>query len=261
MTACPTHAGYLGVDDQAACPWCPAERGVRVTMLNPTVAPYRLTHLSPSSLSLYDRCPALYHRRYVLGISDPQTVPMAFGSSVHKGLEMHHRGKDGIGAFLADWERRSAELRLQGQEVGEGLEMLGVRLVSQARQLGLKGEPERRMTLKTGGLLLLGFADLWDREGGRVIDYKTTFGKWSQAKADEDPWQVPIYSAAFHEETGIIPRFRFVVLDRMSGKLTTYETQRSETAIRNTLERAVAIKTAIEAQNFACVCGRCEAAS
>lgn len=256
--ACPTHAGYLGVDDTGACPWCPAERGARATVLVPTVAPYRPTHLSPSSLALYDRCPALFHRRYVLGISDPPTLPMAFGSAVHAGMEAHHRGKDGIGAFLADWTRRSAELRLQGISVSEALEGLGCRLISQARQLGYHGEPERRITLKHQGVPLLGFCDLVNDEEGYVVDFKTTYGKWSQAKADADPWQVPLYLAAFRERLGRVPAFRFVVLDRMSGGLVVYETSRTAEQIEAALQRATEIHAAIVRQAFACSCGRCE---
>lgn len=217
-------------------------------------------HLSPSQLWLYEHCPARWKARYVDGVVEPPTLPMEFGSAVHTGLEVHYQGGDGIGAFVASWSTRSAAIVARGETVGPGLEQIGARLVSQVMALGLRGTPERKILIESSELVgqpILGYADLWDEDGGTIVDFKTSAMPWTQKRADAAVWQPALYSLAFRSEVGILPRFQYVALGRRTGHVERFTTSRTEDQIMDAMVRAAAIAQHIRAQHWGCTCGRC----
>lgn len=214
-------------------------------------------HLSASELALFDRCPAAWRARYVDGVVDPPTEAMRFGTAVHKGCEAHYRQEDGIGAFVANWTYQTGCLRAAGLPVDPRLEMLGVRLVRQVRDLGLAGEAERTVTVRAAGLPPLhGFVDLWDPEHNTVLDFKTARSAWTAQQLARQVWQPALYSQAFWEEDGDMPRFTFIVLPRDGSPLQRLDATRTVRDLVDAWARARAIYARMQALNTPCRCGR-----
>lgn len=215
-------------------------------------------YLSPSRLSTYAWCPAEFHRRYVLGIKDPPTPEMCFGTAVHAGLEALFHGEDDELAFLRDWRAAKATLIAAGHGVSTDLDFRGLELLQQVRNLGLNGEPERRVGVVTTNIPLpfIGYADLWDEASKTVYDFKTTGWQWTQKKADAQVFQPAIYSQAFADAYGYIPTFKFVVLTRIPGPVQVFDGTRTGQQILDAFDEAKRIYEAIEAQQFECSCGK-----
>lgn len=208
----------------------------------------------------YAWCPAQFYRRYILGIKDPPTMEMLFGTSVHAGLEAMFHNEDEELAFLRDWRAAKATLTDVHPSFLLGLDERGLELLAQVRRLNIKGEPERRIGVVTHTIPLpfIGYADLWDAESKTVYDFKTTGFAWSQKKADAQIFQPAIYSQAFADEYGYIPRFVFVVLTRNPGPAKVFEATRTGDQILAAFAQARWIYDQIEAGQFDCSCGKCE---
>jgi hypothetical protein len=218
------------------------------------------SYLSPSRLECYQRCPALFRERYVLKVRRPPSVEMAFGTAVHKGIESHFKGEDHELAFLFEWRRASKELQATGSYVSQAFTARGLQLIDMVRALGLRGEPERRITMFSPrvGIPIIGYVDLWGDD--ILYDFKTSAFGWGPDRAAREIFQPAIYSQAYSEElwTGI-PRFEFIVLPRSTdGPLQRFDATRSSAEIMAVLERTREIFHLIEAQQFACSkdCGK-----
>lgn len=213
-------------------------------------------YLSPSRLSCYEWCPAEYHRRYVLGIKDPASVEMVFGSAVHAGLEAYFQGTDDELAFLRSWRTLSAELPTLERTATSALSARGLELLAMVRNLDLHGTPEHRISITVDGIKLpfFGFVDLWSE--GHIWDFKTSRQTWSQAKADAQIFQPAIYSQAHSESFASIPRFTFVVLPRTPGELQLIDGTRTPAQIIAAFDRAKEILAMIDDNQFACRCGK-----
>lgn len=224
--------------------------------------PFRPSHLSPSALSLFAWCPAQYHARYVLKRHDPPTVAQQFGLAVHRALEAHFRGDNPQQAFRRDWRDRAAGLVDLGIVVPPALTGRGMDLVDVVLELGLTGETEKPVTLNVGSFLpvpLYGIVDLWDAAANRIIDFKTTSGKWSQERADREVWQPAIYSAALWAGGDAeLPSFEYVVMSRDTGRVDRFETHRTLDQVDAAIEQARTIYRRILAEDFPCTCHRCE---
>lgn len=71
-----------------------------------TDKPWTYSH---TQLSMYRRCPRLYHDAYVLGLKQPTTPNMAFGTLVHTAIETFLNVQRGVGGygfvdFDASWD-------------------------------------------------------------------------------------------------------------------------------------------------------------
>lgn len=235
----------------------------------------RVTHLSASSLALYEQCPADWKARYLDKQPMPRNVPLDFGSAVHQGLEAHYTGEDGTLAFRRHWRALSAGLASLGVAVPPALTLRGMELIEAVIALGLAGMPERKVLLETTdsiGAPLLGYVDLWDEPGHHIYDFKTTATKWTQARADAEIWQTGIYSWAFaravaeqrglaadataDQEDALMPDFSFVVLHRLTGAVSTFTTRRTWQQVLDMAKRARAVFDAISADAFDCTCGK-----
>lgn len=215
-------------------------------------------YLSASRLSSYAWCPAQFHRSYILGIKDPPSGEMAFGSAVHEGIEANLNGQDGELVFLRSWRTALTQLPDTQRPLFQGLSTRGLDLLSMVAGLDLQGESEKRIGVIHPEIPLpfIGYVDLWTE--GHIYDFKTTRSGWSQKKADAQVFQPAIYSQAHIDTFGTIPRFTYVVLPRIAGPLQLVDGSRTGAQIFDAFERTREILARIEAGLFDCTCGRCE---
>lgn len=219
------------------------------------VAPY----WSASRFSCFEECPAEYRRRYVLHEPMEPNTAMWFGTAVHKGLEAHYRGEDGELAFRRKWRECRAQLLEAGVIVSEQLFETGLDLIEKTAALGLSGEPERKVWVRTDAYLtapLLGYVDLWCADRHTIVDFKTTVGTWSAVRAEREMWQPCLYSYAYWLETDVLPKFEYIVLNRATGDVQRFETQRTIEQIMDMLSRAREIAVAINNEQWECTCGK-----
>jgi PD-(D/E)XK nuclease superfamily len=212
---------------------------------------------SPSKFVCWDTCPREFYLRYVQRVPMVPTEALHFGTAVHKGLEAHFQGGDGEVAFRRTWRTLSDELRQSGYDVASHLSRTGLELIEKVTALGLVGEPERKVWIRTDAYLgapILGYADLWSPQTDTIFDFKTTVGAWSAARAEKEVWQPCLYSYAYRSEMEVLPRFEYIVLNRVTGTLERFETQRSDDQIMDALSRAREIATAVQREQFDCQC-------
>lgn len=213
---------------------------------------------SPSKFMCWDECPQEFYRRYVLREPIEPNTPMFFGTAVHKGLEAHFRGEDGDLAFRREWRKACTDLRAAGLHVID-LTSIGLDLLDKVVGLGIVGVPERKIWIRCEAYLnapLLGYVDLWCADTHTLVDFKTTLGAWSAERAEREMWQPCLYSWAYWLETGTLPAFEYIVLNRGTGELQRFKTQRTHQQVSDTLSRAREIAVAVAAEQWACTCGK-----
>ena len=220
---------------------------------------FQPAYWSPSRFAAWDECPARFYEQYVLQQPMEPNLPMHFGTAVHRGLEAHFRGDDGDLAFRRAWRELAQELRAAGITVSGSLVETGMRLIEQVVSLGLSGEPERKIWVRTDSYLgapILGYADLWCPDAHEIFDFKTTVGKWSAERAEQEMHQPCAYSMAYHEQYGVLPTFEYIVLNRVDGSMQRFKTQRNADQIADWLARCRTIVEAIRLEQFDCCCPR-----
>jgi hypothetical protein len=221
------------------------------------VTPHRPRTYSASRFMAYMDCPAEYRARYVERQPVPLSVPMEFGSAVHRGLELHFRGQDGESAFRVDWRERKARLEAAGIWVPGTLLVRGLDLVETVADLDLRGEPEHEFWLTIPGIPvpIKGYADLWNVEGAYIVDYKVSGAHWDDKKLAAQRIQRALYSQAFSDTyDGRVPRFEVLVLPRNDGPVQRIDATCTPREIAETIQLCRDIAEAIEAQQFDCSC-------
>ena len=200
---------------------------------------FRPRHLSASSVALYTRCPAQYHRRYVERAPDPDSVPQAFGKAFHKALEMLHRGDDAELAWIAAWNAADAACASRGMALTPG-KAHGLALLDLYRERGLdavRGDPERKFELhlptSNVPVPILGFIDLAVPEAREFRDFKTTGGSWwTQTKVDMEH-QLHLYGWAYQRLYRHRPSVaRWCVFNTLTPTLDVYEAYPSPDGLR-----------------------------
>jgi hypothetical protein len=201
----------------------------------------------------WDICPGEYKARYVDERPFELTEAVAFGQSVHMGLEAHYAGQDAERAFRAAWKTYSDQLG----RVHRGLTSTGLELLDKTIALDLHGIPERGFSIDTETVLgapIIGAVDLWG--DGVIYDFKTTRGLWSQERADAELWQPLLYAWAYWQECGTFPDFEYIVLNRVTGALDRFRRAWSEESwaerFGEAYDRMRAIQGAVAARKFDC---------
>jgi hypothetical protein len=182
--------------------------------------PIVMKHWSATRFMLFDQCPGLFRDRYVDGLALEPTEAMCFGSAVHKGLEAHYNGGDGEQEFRVQWKAYTREFRSHAALTGSGLELL-----NKVFALDLHGVPEQPFQLETTmelGADIVGALDLYDAHNNVVYDFKTTRGKWSQARAQAEVWQPLLYTWSVWDDRDQWPAFEYIVLNRVTGTLERF---------------------------------------
>ena len=170
----------------------------------------------------FDVCPGEYKARYVDGQPFEMTEAVAFGQAVHQGLEAHYRGGDGEGQFRKIWKDLRGVLENAGIATDPKLTATGLSLLDQVYDLDLQGIPERPFSLDTPelGAPIVGAIDLWGQD--TIYDFKTTYGSWSQARAEREVWQPVLYAWAYWDETDRLPDFEYIVLNRATRAVSRF---------------------------------------
>jgi len=242
---------------------------------------------------LFEQCPRAYQDRYVHGLATEPSLAMLFGAAVHTALEVLLQGHGGScltadcgeDHSLADtnhlecaraayWQRFDSLRSILAAETppveANGMLYLeGLRMIDQVDALALnadgKSKSERRITIPTAWAGLnwpvVGAVDLWSppwsQHGPVVWDFKTTVGSWSQLRADKEKWQPLLYTWAYVRAYDIVPTFRYLVLNRMTGGVDTFDrvwkTRKSFQEDLNDLEfECEEIAEAVAEGNFDC---------
>ncbi len=179
-------------------------------------------HLSASALSDYLTCPLRwYGSRVVKWPRPPASAPLA-GTAFHAAVELHHRDNDEDAdpetELVQRWKAVKpvmAEERVLGKAVlvdlARSLQALDLYRERFPRQDYDGTEEFFTATVPEVPVPLIGYMDVVTSTN-IIRDIKTTASSsWTQEKADAD-LQATIYCYAFHQMTGVIPEFEFVVL-------------------------------------------------
>lgn len=234
---------------------------------------------------LFEQCPKAYEERYVHGIATAPSLAMLFGHTVHTALEALLQGQGGgcpdhpFGAtdhlecarssYWQKFDLMRGILADEGIAVDGMLYLEGLRMIDQVAAMNLnrdgRSKSERWFSIPTewGGLdwPVVGAVDLWSppwsQHGAVVWDFKTTVGSWSQTRAEKERWQPLLYTWAYVRAYDRLPTFRYLVLNRMTGAVDTFDrTWSSKRELRedlNDLEfHAEEIAECVAVGNFEC---------
>jgi len=202
----------------------------------------------------WQQCPAEFYARYVAGHAEAPTEAMLFGSAIHLGLEAHFLGKDGEKVFRAAWKAAVQE-PLSGA-ADPKLTGVGLTLLDGVFALGLSGTPEWTFRIATEdrwGAPTVGAVDLLDVDHQTIYDFKTTTGAWSQTRAERELWQPALYTLATTLAYDTWPiEFRYVVLNKVSGRVDVFVTRRGHDDLAELEERGTEISRRARQGDFAC---------
>lgn len=147
-----------------------------------------------SRLNLYETCPYRFYKRYVEGIEEPETYPLALGKGVHKAVEkklkgMEHESAVLLGIIEADFHPEVEEQELswlvKNAPIHKLNEVLDVELHF---QLPLSDEPDAPQ--------LQGYIDVVGN--GYIVDWKTNRVMYDV----RDNFQVGLYAWALNQLFG-----------------------------------------------------------
>jgi hypothetical protein len=147
--------------------------------------PFRLTHLSASSISDYLECPLGWHGRRVAKWPEPPSPPMAIGSALHAAFAAHHRERgDAELALLSAWSRYTDGLTLAPGAMQRAVNALRAYRAINPAESG--DRPDFKLSWNVPGvpIPIIGFLDLM--RSGVVHEQKTTSSSrwWNQKRAD-----------------------------------------------------------------------------
>lgn len=209
-------------------------------------------HLSVSSVQLFARCPLAWHRRYLLGISDPPTPAMSFGRAFALAMEAHHRGQDADTAFV----RAHAEAKNAHPGAEHGLKLLDL----YRDNFDFRGEPEVKFLLylpdrKQVPVPIMGYMDL-ERED-EVIEFKTSRNPWTQARADAE-YQSAVYGWAYQRRhRKRVQSVRYLVFSTRTEDVQEIVTHPTGSDLR-LFELAAAVTWKQASAGEFSGCGKCE---
>ncbi len=192
--------------------------------------PFRPAHLSVSSVSLYERCPAQWKLRYVDKVVTPSNAPMMFGKAFHAALEAEHKGENSERALIAAWNIAESELAANGQVMHPG-KAHALALLDEYKARGLGGkmghsECRFRFMLPTASVPvpILGFIDLTIPNERTFREFKTTSGSsWTDTKIAMEH-QLHVYGWAYQRIYRHRPeRAEYVIFSTVTPALEVIE--------------------------------------
>src|SRR5690554_1553873 len=151
-----------------------------------------MQEFSFSRLQLYEQCPQRFYYKYVLGLDEPITKPLALGTAVHKAIELIIKGINKEEAIKEGMRECDFHKEVSVDEVRE--------LVENAPFQKLKGETELYFRLplfdEENSPVLQGYIDLVD--GNKIVDFKTNRIAYNIL----DNYQLALYSWAISKLNG-----------------------------------------------------------
>jgi len=175
----------------------------------------RTAYWSISQLKQFLYCPVSFYRLYYEGLPrPPSNIYMAYGSAIHKALQINYEQKiktrkdlEFEEVFRAFHESFSQEISKNNLNYEEGLVTQAGKSLEYYLQFvspniqPLFVESKFELPLKNFPITILGYIDLID-EQGRIIDHKsggkTWRSTWKQSTVDEDI-QLTLYAAAYRK--------------------------------------------------------------
>lgn len=222
---------------------------------------WRPKHLSVSAVQLFERCPAAYYRRYILGYEDAPSAPMLFGRAIAKSLEVAHVGGDPLVTFCEEYAKACNVISKFDTYMYIRPE-IGFHMLALYLDRIHEGVPEKKFSVYLPNreevpVPILGYMDLMTPT--EILEFKTSAGGWSQERADESH-QNHVYGYAFHELNGHDPDcVRFIVLGTRIMGLDEYITHPTTEGLVKFANSAAACWRALEDWDFPFLCGKCTA--
>ena len=197
------------------------------------------SHISASGLEKFLFCPLAYRLFYIDKIPRPEwNVYTAFGSSIHKALEVNYKQKitsrkdlplkEVVAAFNTQMDKELKEIAQQPSDALEVIRLQGEEMLYQyMKDIAPAIQPAMvehkfEIDLKSIWVTILGYIDLVTEED-LIIDHKTagatTRQKWTQCYVD---WlvQLTMYSLVFRKMFNRVEKGNRVdVLKRLKGSV------------------------------------------
>lgn len=221
-----------------------------------------VSHLSVSSLNLYERCPLAWKHRYVDKRPERPSGKMTLGSSAGAALHQHFgrqletgegmSTEELLDEYSADWwertEREDVDYQSDtpGQLFDSGAEALRMYHVAIAPSI-VPVAIEREFELSWPGapFVVSGFLDL-ETEAGAVVDFKMTTKRWSEDKAGGEI-QPTVYLAARRAEGNPATAFEYHTMIRRANPMAeVVPTPRTERQLDLLTTRVFSIARSIE---------------
>lgn len=205
-------------------------------------------HVSFSEVKLYSECSYRHHIEYTLGIKQPETVHLIFGTAVHEAIENFIVNKTNKTLSMCKkiykWIKQNPKDKYLGdldakqwcsqalliykdifswlQDEFPGHEVVGSE-VSLYEPIKLIVEASGRLS---DDVCFKGFIDMVikDKDGiYHIIDFKTTSWGWDKEKRSdtEKQYQLTLYKKFYCEKNNIDPKYvktHFVLLKRTPAK-------------------------------------------
>lgn len=233
--------------------------------------------LSPSAIKTYMRCPKQFEFAYMKGLKKPPNFKMAFGSSIHRGLEVNYAYKykkkkdlpvkDVISVFHDDLKVRAKNLDEKvgktdlNLAVAEGQGILDKYHKMVAPRVQPVQPPELELTAPVSGAKrkLRGFLDLvadvlniGTYRKNVIRDTKTTTRKYTQDQANTDI-QLTIYDYMLKTNKGIkssAVQFDVIVRGKHGTEFSTVTANRTNTDHKRLESTVQQVEKAISAGIF-----------
>ena len=222
-----------------------------------------ITHLSASSMDLYNECPLAFMGKYVYGW--PMVAPamqaqaMEVGKAVHTSIEAHHQGRDAITALCQSWGTITIPMPPGLFEKALGM----VRCYTADEQLDPRDVCEEKFSISVPGVSVpvIGYIDR--HRGLTVHEYKSTSSPtwWSQDRVDESK-QISLYCMAVGKKNhGAQIEATCHVLKHHGGEFTheKYVTTRNKADLQECEEYVRSTWSAINTGELRAACrpGKC----
>jgi hypothetical protein len=200
-----------------------------------------IEHLSYSSISLYQSCPASWKFKYIDNLPTFSNPNLVFGTTLHNTVERYIQGQGKLVDLWQDnWQKAIKEERspiVWGVDTPEAICNDGIRMISnpdiikaidQLKELHGGGENriERKVELRVPGvpIPIVGYIDYIARDS-IPGDFKTSSKSWTDERAQGES-QPLFYLAALNQLGETVPgwKFRhFVFVKTKTPKFQTFE--------------------------------------
>jgi RecB family exonuclease len=193
-------------------------------------------HLSYSSISAYEACPAKYRFQYEERVPTAPSPALSFGESLHRALHRFHDrpvpvapSREELWAMLNDvWVSEGYEGPAEERRYHDhAREVLARYHRENAQSYRIPAALEFRFRIEIEGVTVAGTIDRMDRLPGggyEIVDYKTNRRLPPRAVVERD-LQLSIYALAARETWGIDPE-RLTLYYLLPGERMTTERSR-----------------------------------
>lgn len=166
-----------------------------------------------------------YYLSYILGIQEPPSKPMMFGSIIHKMIEDktfdYHKAIDEAG-FTSDYKRIADKVKDNAPSFLEH---------------------EKKLFIETDDFGIFAIIDGVEKDN--LVEIKTGASFWTQERADDSD-QITMYSLAWKLKYKELKPFKLISINSKNGKIKEFETSRTEEQIDNFYNRLKILKKELQ---------------